>query len=432
MTDPDEATTSASQSRPSLDGIRVLDFSHALAGPYCTLLLADLGATIHKLEPANGGDMGRGWGPPFTGDQASFFLGLNRGKQGISINLKRPEGIEICLKLLEKMDVLVENFRPGTMARLGLGYERVHARNPRLVYCSISGYGQDGPSRDEAAFDLIVQSSSGLVSITGTEAGEQVRCGYSVADISAGLFSVISILAALQARERTGLGQHIDVAMLDSMISGMISSYMTYLGSGRTPRPLGTAFPTVVPYRIFQAEDRGFAIAIGSERLWSALCKLISRPDLESHPKFATNAVRITHREELEKILADIFRLRPASEWLRDLSSVGIPCSLAHTFPEVVAHPQAAFRGMFPEIIHPTAGPHRVTGSPFKFSMSPSGSNQPAPLLGQHTHQVLEALLGLDADTLDKLASDGIIHGLAPSHPRTGEAKQAPSLSEKK
>jgi formyl-CoA transferase/CoA:oxalate CoA-transferase len=405
-------TNSTVQSRPSLDGLHVLDFSHALAGPYCTLLLADFGATVHKLEPANGGDMGRGWGPPFTGDQASFFLGLNRGKQGISINLKHEKGIEICLKLLEKMDVLVENFRPGTMDRLGLGYEQVHALNPRIVYCSISGYGQDGPSRDEAAFDLIVQSSSGLVSITGTEDGEQVRCGYSVADISAGLFAVIGILSALWARDRTGKGQHVDIAMFDSMISGMSSNYMTYLGSGSTPRPLGSGFPTVVPYRIFQAEDRGFAIAIGSERLWSALCKVIDRPDLESHPKFATNPVRIEHRQELEETLADIFHLRPASEWLQKMRSLGIPCSLARTFPEVVEHPQAAYRGMFPEISHPTAGTHRVTGSPIKFSMTPGGPKQPAPLLGQHTHQVLETLLGLDADALDKLTSDGIIYGI--------------------
>jgi formyl-CoA transferase/CoA:oxalate CoA-transferase len=210
----------------------VLDFSHALAGPYCTLLLADYGASVYKLEAPGGSDMGRGWGPPFVDGQAAFFRGLNRGKRGIAIDLKNAEGVELCLRLTEKMDVLVENFRPGTMDRLGLGYEAVHARNPRLVYCSISGYGQTGPSRDEAAMDLIVQASSGLISITGTESGEQVRCGYSVADVTSGLFAVIRILMALRERDVTGEGRYIDIAMQDCMISTMVSNYMTYLGSG--------------------------------------------------------------------------------------------------------------------------------------------------------------------------------------------------------
>src|SRR6516162_5698334 len=229
-----------------LDGVRILDFSHALAGPYCTLLLADYGAEVYKLE-SRAGDMGRGWGPPFAGGQASFFLGINRGKRGVSIDLKHPEGIDLCLRLLDRMDVLIENFRPGSMDRLGLGYQALAARNPRLVYCSISGYGQQGPSRDEAAMDLIVECSSGFMSITGTEYGEQVRSGYAVADINDGLFANIGILMALRAREQSGKGQYIDVSMLDGMISAMSSNYMSYLGSGKVPRPLGSGFPTVVP-----------------------------------------------------------------------------------------------------------------------------------------------------------------------------------------
>ena len=226
----------------ALDGVRVLDFSHALAGPFCTLVMADFGASVYKLESPSGGDMGRGWGPPFAGGQSSFFLGLNRGKYGISIDLKRREGIDLCLRLVDGMDVLVENFRPGAMDRLGLGYAALAQRNPRLVYCSISGYGQAGPSRDEAAMDLIVECSSGFLSITGTEQGEQVRSGYAVADINAGLFSVIGILLALRARDVTGRGQYVDVSMLDGMISAMTSNYMSYLGSGKVPRPLGSGF----------------------------------------------------------------------------------------------------------------------------------------------------------------------------------------------
>src|SRR5579862_9034850 len=255
------------RARP-LDGIRVLDFSHALAGPYCTLLLSDYGADIYKLEAAQQGDMGRGWGPPFTSGVSSFFLGLNRGKRGISIDLKQPEGLELCLRLIDRMDVLMENFRPGAMERLGLGYEAVHQRNPRLVYCSISGYGQNGPSRDEAAMDLVMQASSGLLSITGTASGETVRCGYGVTDVTAGLFAVIGILLALRARESTGCGQYVDVSMLDSMISTMSSNYMSFLGSDVVPQPMGTAFPTVVPYQVFETLDRAVGIAVGSERLW--------------------------------------------------------------------------------------------------------------------------------------------------------------------
>jgi len=394
---------------PPLHGIRVLDFSHALAGPYCTLLFADYGAEVYKLESADGGDMGRGWGPPFAGDQASFFLGLNRGKRGISINLKRPEGIDLCLRLIDRMDVLIENFRPGTMDRLGLGYEAVRRRNPRLVYCSISGYGQAGPSRDEAAMDLIVQASSGLLSITGTEAGEVVRCGYSVADVTAGLFALIGVLMALRSRDQSGRGQYVDVSMLDSMISTMTSNYMGFLGSGITPRPLGTSFATVVPYRVFAGSDRTFAIAVGSEKLWSAFCGVLGRPDLETHPDYATNPLRVQHRPQLEQILANIFLERPAGEWLETLRSVGIPCSLVRNFAEVHEHPQPAFRAMFPLLDHPTAGPHRTTGTPVKLSETPGHPGAGAPLLGEHTGDVLMQLLDLDTNAVQELLADGVI-----------------------
>lgn len=392
----------------ALGGLRVLDFSHALAGPYCTLLLAEYGAEVYKLEARNGGDMGRGWGPPFIpgkgGGQAAFFYGLNRGKRGISIDLKQPEGIELCLRLAEKMDVLVENFRPGTMERLGLGYQAVSARNPRLIYCSISGYGQQGPARDEAAMDLIMQCASGLISMTGTEAGDLVRCGYSVADITAGLFAVIGILMAVHARERTGAGQYVDVSMLDSMISAMTSNFMTYLGSGIAPKPAGTAFPTIVPYRVYQARDRAFSIAIGSEKLWSALCAAIGRSDLENDARFATNPLRIGNREELEPLLETVFAERDVDDWLARLGAAGIPCSFVRNFDEVAADPQAAARDMFPVV-----GGHRVTGTPVKLSGTPGGPSTPAPALGQDTRRVLQALIGLDDTALDEMARAQII-----------------------
>jgi crotonobetainyl-CoA:carnitine CoA-transferase CaiB-like acyl-CoA transferase len=407
-TDSQVDKTPSGQPAP-LEGIRVLDFSHALAGPYCTLILSEYGATVYKLESRDGGDMGRGWGPPYYGDQSSFFMGLNRGKYGISIDLKKPEGIELCLRLLETMDVLIENFRPGTMSRLGLGYAAVHARNPRLVYCSISGYGQQGPARDEAAMDLIVQCSSGLLSITGNEGGEPARCGYSVADVTAGMFGIIGILMALRAREQTGRGQYIDVSMFDAMISGMSSCFMIYLGSNVNPRPMGSSYPTIVPYRVFPSQDRDFALAVGSEKLWSAFCKAIERPDLEHHPEFGTNALRVRHRAAFEAILLELFRKRPAQDWIAKLRGAGVPCSLVRNLREVVEDPQSEIRGMFPQLDHPTIGPHRVTGSPIKFSETPGGGSLPAPLLGQDTHAALADLLALDEASLADLSRRGVI-----------------------
>ncbi|MBV9887787.1 MAG: CoA transferase [Acidobacteria bacterium] len=398
----------------ALDGIRVLDFSHALAGPYCTMLLSDYGAQVYKLE-ARSGDMGRGWGPPFAGGMASFFLGLNRGKLGISIDLKKPEGHELCLRLIDQMDVLIENFRPGAMGKLGLGYEDVRKRNPRLIYCSISGYGQQGPSRDEAAMDLVVQASSGLLSITGTEAGESVRCGYGVTDVTAGLFAVIGILLALRARESSGRGQFVDVAMLDSMISTMSSNYMSYLGSGIVPKPMGTSFPTVVPYRVYQASDREVAIAVGSERLWAIFCATIGRPELEQDPDYRTNALRIENRENLEPILERVFSTRTAKEWVERLQGAGVPASLVRNFGEVERHEQSGVREMFPVLSHPAVGAHKVTGTPVKLSETPGQPNLPAPLLGEHTRSVLKDIFALDEARIDDLIARGVVFETASS-----------------
>ena len=393
----------------ALGGLRVLDFSHALAGPYCTLLLATYGAEICKVESRQGGDMGRGWGPPFHGGESSFFLGLNRGKLGVSIDLKQPEGIELCLRLAEQADVMLENFRPGTMERLGLGYATVNQRNPRIIYCSISGYGQDGPSRDEAAMDVIVQSSSGLISVTGTAEGEQVRCGYGISDITAGMFSVIGIVLALRARERTGRGQFVDVSMLDGMISAMSSNYSSFLGSGELPFPMGTAFPTVVPYQVIPARDRGVAIAVGSEKLWVAFASAIGRPDLAGHQDFASNADRIRNRVALDRILEATFAQHTGEEWIPRLRAAGIPCSLVRRFDEVVADPQTAVRQMFPILTHPTAGEHRVTGAPVKLSDTPPVIKRPAPRLGEHTRLALAEWLHLDEASLDDLERRDVV-----------------------
>lgn len=388
----------------ALAGLKVLDFTHALAGPYCTMILAEYGADVYKLEsPTTGGDMGRGWGPPFVGTEAAYFLGVNRGKRALALDLKSPRGLELCLRLIDQVDIVIENFRPGTMDRLGLGYEAVHARNPRVIYCSISGYGQNGPCRDDAAMDLVVQASSGLISITGTESGEVVRCGYSVADATAGMFAIIGILTALRAREQSGKGQLVDVSMFDGMISAMTSNYSTFLGSRVPPRPRGTAFTTIVPYRVYPCKDRGIAIAVASEKLWRAFCQAIEQPDLLSDPRYETNATRVAHREVLEPFLDEVFATRTAAEWSARFAPHGIPCSPVQDMAEVFAHPQAAARGMFPELDHPSAGRHPVTGSPFKLSESAVGRTEPAPLMGQHTRQAVQELLGLQPAEIDSL-----------------------------
>lgn len=353
--------------------------------------------------------MGRGWGPPFTGGQASFFLGLNRGKYGISIDLKHPEGIELCQRLAARMDVVIENFRPGTMDRLGLGYEMLANTNPGLIYCSISGYGQDGPSRNEPAMDLVVQASSGLLSITGTEDGEQTRCGYGVSDITAGMFAVIGILTAVHARHKTGRGQHIDISMFDSMISAMCSNYSSFLGDHKVPGTMGTRYPTVVPYGVYNTADRPIAIAVGSEKLWAAFRHALDLPDL---PQYQSNALRIQNRVALDDLLNEAFQQESAVQWIEKLQNNGIPSSLVLNFQEVVDHPQSQFRQMFPTLLHPTAGAHQVPGPPIKPAQSPT---IPAPLLGQHTKQVLADLLGLDQQQLNTLEASQVIFQRGPS-----------------
>ena len=392
-----------------LDGLTILDFSHALAGPYCSMLMAAYGADVIKVEGIETGDIGRTWAPPFIGEESSYFLGLNSGKEGLAVDLKHLEGIDLCRRLVAQADVLLENFRPGTMERLGLGYPAAAAINPRLIYCSISGYGQTGPRRDDPAMDLILQAASGLISVTGTTAGETVRCGHSVADVTAGMFGLVGILMALQSRATTGRGQQVDVSMLDGMISAMASTYANLFGSGRAPGPTGTAFSTIVPYACFPTADREIAIAVASDKLWRSFCEAIERPDVATDPRFATNALRVRHREVLEPLIADIFRCEPAAHWLAVLARRGVPCSAVNNLAEVAGDPQSAAREMFPVLEHPTVGPIRVTGAPLKFSASRGAITRPAPHLGQHTRTILRERLGLAEAEVERLVAGGVV-----------------------
>ncbi len=375
-----------------LTGITVLDFSHALAGPYCTMLMAAYGAKVTKVEGPEG-DIGRTWGPPFLGSDAAYFVGLNSGKQSLAIDLKTPEGLEACRQLSQRADIVVENFRPGTMNRLGLDYASLSAANPRLIYVSISGYGQTGPRRLEPAMDLIIQSASGLMSITGTEQGETVKTGHSIADITAGLFSLIGALLALEARHRTGRGQFVDVSMMDTVMSTMISNFARFLASGKIPRPMGTLFDGIVPYRNYMCADREITIAVASDKLWKSFCEAIGRTDLSDHPDYNSNQLRVKNRDVLEPMLEAMFRSRAAAHWGELFARHGIPATVVRNLKEVVEDEQTSARNMTPVVQHAEAGPIRVLGVPVQLSETPGRIGSAAPLLGADTEAVLNDLL---------------------------------------
>jgi len=377
-----------------LDGILVLDFTHALAGPYCTMLMASYGANVVKIEEPEHGDIGRAWGPPFQGSDSAYFVGLNSGKKSLAIDLKTPEGLDTCRKLALAADIVIENFRPGTMNRLGLDYASLSAANPRLIYVSISGYGQTGPRRLEPAMDLIVQSASGLMSFTGTAGGELVKSGHSVADTTAGLFSLIGALMALQARHRTGRGQFVDVSMMDGLMSTMVANFARYLASGELPEPRGTLFDSIVPYRNFTCADRELTIAVASDKLWRSFCSAIQRPDLADHPDYRSNPLRVENRDTLEPLLEAVFRSQKGAYWIDALSRQGVPCTLVRNFKEVIDDEQTSARHMTTSVRHAKAGPIRVLGVPVQLSETPGSVQSAAPVLGADGAAVLRDLLG--------------------------------------
>jgi crotonobetainyl-CoA:carnitine CoA-transferase CaiB-like acyl-CoA transferase len=371
----------------------VLDFSHALAGPYCSMLMAAYGARVIKIEGPDG-DIGRTWGPPFQGQDASYFVGLNMGKESVALDLKSGEGLSYCRQLAAEADIVLENFRPGTLNRLGLDYASLAADNPRLIYISISGYGQSGPRRLEPAMDLIIQSASGLMSITGTQAGETVKTGHSIADITAGLFSLIGALLALEARHRTGRGQFVDVSMMDTVMSTMLPSFSRYMASQVIPRPMGTLFDGIVPYRNFMCADREITVAVASDKLWKSFCEGIERPELLDHPDYKSNPLRVKHRGVLEPLLEALFLSKPAGYWVEVLSKRGVPCTVVRNLKEVLEDEQTQVRNMTPEVTHPAAGTMKVLGVPVKLSDTPGEIRSASPLLGADTEAVLKSIRG--------------------------------------
>ena len=405
----DTATPSPSREAPgALDGVTVLDLTRVLSGPYCTMMLADMGARVVKVEQPGKGDDTRAWGPPFQAGESAYFLSVNRNKESITLNLKHPDGRRVLDALLERADVLVENFRPGTLERMGLGYAEVARRRPGLVYCSISGFGQTGPRRREPGYDAVLQGEGGLMSITGEQDGPAYRLGVAIADIVSGMFSAYGVAAALLARHRTGRGQLVDVGMLDAVAAVLTYQAGIYFATGTAPGRLGNRHPTITPYESLETADGELVVAVGNDQLWRTFCGVLGADDLADDPRFRTNKDRVAARETLRPMLVERLRARPAAEWLADLKAAGVPCGGVRDLEQVFTDPQVLERAMVVALDHPVAGAIRQLGVPVKLGGTPGAVRTPPPTLGQHTTAILGELGIGDAEAARLRAAGAI------------------------
>jgi formyl-CoA transferase/CoA:oxalate CoA-transferase len=390
----------------ALSGLRVLDLTRILSGPFCTMILADLGADVIKVEDVGKGDDTRAWGPPFQGADAAYFHSVNRNKRSIAVDLKDQECLALVQRLAREADVVAENFRPGTAARLGLGFEQVRAHNPRIVYASISGYGQTGPMSQEPGYDAIAQALSGVMSVTGEADGPPVRFGVSGADLAAGMWACVGLLAALHERQRTGQGQWVDISLVDGQIAWLTYVAAGHLATGEVPQRYGSAHPTIVPYQAFPTADGHLMVAAGNDGLWQRFARVAGLGELAADPRFATNPDRVRNREQLLPLIEDVLRTRPAQEWVELLAEAGVPVGRINTVDQALAHPQVVAREMTAEVEHPNAGTLRVVTSPIKLSASPPAVRTAPPEHGQHTAEVL-AGLGVDDEQIAGMRSRG-------------------------
>lgn len=394
----------------ALADIKVLDLSRVLAMPYCSMMLGDLGAEIIRVERPGLGDETRHWGPPWVGELSAYYLCTNRNKKSITVDLKKKEGQEIIRRLAKRSDILLENFLPGSLAEMNLGYEQIRALNPGIVYASVTGYGQNGPYRDFPGFDFIIQAQGGLMSIIGESGGPPMKVGVAIVDITAGLFAASAILAALHYREKTGIGQYIDLALLDAQVAWLANQASNYLVSNKVPRRMGNAHPNIVPYETFQAQDGIYiALGVGNDNQWRKFCKLAKIEHLMDDPRYATNPKRVENRRELVSILKDIFQGKDSKEWIRLLTQAEIPCGPINTIDRVFSDPQVLAREMLIGMEHPAVGPFKVVGSPMKLSETPVQYRTPPPLLGEHTEEILRDVLGYSKAEITRLKEEKVI-----------------------
>lgn len=392
-----------------LEGVRVLDLTRVLAGPFCTMMLLDLGAEVVKVEVPGVGDDSRAFGP-FKNGQSLYFLNINRGKESVALDLKSAEGKALLIELAKKSDVIVENFRPGTMEKLGLGWETLKAANPRLIYAAVSGFGHTGPDSGRPAYDILVQAMGGVMSITGWPDSPPTRVGLSMGDITAAIFGSSGILAALYQREKTGLGQKVDVAMLDCQLAILENALVRYQVDGKAPAPLGTRHPTITPFQAFRAADAWFVVAVGNDALWKTFCAAVKRADLLADPRFATNGDRTKHYEDLIPELERLFAAKDAGEWLALLEAAGVPAAPVNSVDKVMMDRQLIARNMFVTVDDPAAGVVTIPGNPIKMESVPESPTRPrAPALGEHTDAVLKSVLGLDEAAVAELRAKGVV-----------------------
>ena len=392
----------------ALEGIRVLDFTHVLSGPYCTMILGDLGADVIKVERGGSGDDLRHWGPPFMPDgESTYFLSVNRNKRSIILDLKTQAGRDLALKLVQQSDVVLENFRSGVMESLGLGYDQLKEINPRLVYGSITAYGTSGPLTDRPGYDVIAQGMSGIMSVTGEPDGAPTRVGVAIVDLVTGLYLAIAILGALQSRNRSGKGQRVDLSLIESSLSIMPNLTAGFLMAGVKPVRYGSGHPNVVPYKVFPTKDGNLTLALGNDAQWQRLCEAVGHPELASDPRYAENQARIARRKEVEELVTEWFRQKGTDEWVELLSAKEVPCGPVYTVDRILADPLVAGLGILKTIIHPTSGSLRVVGSPFHLSKDDSEPTLPPPLLGEHTADVLKTVLSLSDGDLQALQQQG-------------------------
>lgn len=391
-----------------LKDVKVLDLTRVLAGPYATMILADMGADVLKIEMPKTGDDSRAFGP-FIEEESAYFMSINRNKRSMTLNLKTEEGKDILRNLIKDADVIVENYRPGTMEKFGLGYEEIRKINEKIIYAACSGFGHTGPYSKRPAYDAIVQAMGGIMSITGEENGEPIRIGASIGDIVAGIFTATGILTALYNREKTGKGQKVDVAMLDCQVAILENAIARYFVSGEIPKPIGNRHPSITPFESFDTKDGKIMIAIGNDRLWAKFCNITGREELIEDERFRTNALRTKNHREIKSVVSEILGSKTTDYWLDIFDKEDIPATRINTIDKVVSNPQVLDRDMIVEIDHPVAGKFKMAGIPIKLSETPGDIRTPAPLLGEHTEDVLKDKLGFSKEEIQDLRDNGVI-----------------------